>query len=309
MFSVFTPTLSLYATDPLLYRILLIAQVKLSRSAHKVTDVHLQMTIVDGFSAAHRYWVKEWSVEQNRAVFGKCAREGGHGHNYEVRATFELRENRSIDEARTRLHAVLEQVDHKNLNLDTSLFIHRQPTTENICVVIFSMLRDTLPDFATLIRVCVLESEDLWATTEGKPEVSVGRRVSFSASHRLWSSALSESENARIFGKCANANGHGHNYTLEIEVCGIPDPVTGFVVPLTLLDEAIRQVITEWDHARLDTETPDFVALNPTGENISLVAWRNLQRSLSAPRISYLRLWETPKIYFEVFPLRNAFHG
>jgi 6-pyruvoyltetrahydropterin/6-carboxytetrahydropterin synthase len=58
------------------------------------------------------------------------------------------------------------------------------------------------------------------------------RRATFSASHYYWNPAWTEEKNEQVFGRCANRNGHGHNYTLEVTVAGEPDPVTGFVVDL-----------------------------------------------------------------------------
>ena len=63
------------------------------------------------------------------------------------------------------------------------------------------------------------------------------RKAEFSAAHYYWNEAWSAEENARVFGKCANRNGHGHNYTLEVTVAGDVDPVTGFVVDLKELKD------------------------------------------------------------------------
>jgi 6-pyruvoyltetrahydropterin/6-carboxytetrahydropterin synthase len=261
-------------------------------------------TIKDGFSAAHRYWVRDWSAEQNEAVFGKCSRPSGHGHNYEVDATMDLRDSLNPDAAAATLHQVLELLDHKHLNLDTPYFADRQPTTENISALLYTLLQESLSDHAELYQVRVAESDDLWAVSDGTQELRLGRSASFSASHRLWTPTLSDRENARIFGKCANGNGHGHNYTLEVEVAGRPEPRQdrGFVIPLSILDAAIGDLINDWDHARLDTDTTDFRTLNPTGENIAAVAYRRLERALAPQSIAYLRLWETRHIFFEVIP-------
>ena len=58
------------------------------------------------------------------------------------------------------------------------------------------------------------------------------RRATFSASHYYWNEAWPAEKNEQVFGRCANRNGHGHNYTLEVTVAGEPDAVTGFVVDL-----------------------------------------------------------------------------
>jgi 6-pyruvoyltetrahydropterin/6-carboxytetrahydropterin synthase len=63
------------------------------------------------------------------------------------------------------------------------------------------------------------------------------RKADFSAAHFYWNPAWSEAENFRVFGKCANRLGHGHNYTLEVTVAGEIDPVSGFVVDLKHPDD------------------------------------------------------------------------
>ena len=87
------------------------------------------------------------------------------------------------------------------------------------------------------------------------------RRATFSASHYYWNPAWSEERNAQVFGRCANRNGHGHNYTLEVTVVGDPDPVTGFVVDLKWLKDVIeREVLAAFDHRHLNLEVPEFIA-------------------------------------------------
>src|SRR5499427_1070402 len=109
------------------------------------------------------------------------------------------------------------------------------------------------------------------------------RKMEFCASHLYHNPALSAEENKRIFGKCNNPNGHGHNYTLEVTVAGEPDPVTGFVVDLKWLKDVIeREVLAAWDHRHFNLEVPEFAAAMPTSENIAVAAWRRLQPAIIA---------------------------
>jgi 6-pyruvoyltetrahydropterin/6-carboxytetrahydropterin synthase len=86
----------------------------------------------------------------------------------------------------------------------------------------------------------------------------------------------------KVFGRCANRNGHGHNYTLEVTVAGTPDPVTGFVVDLKWLKDVMeREVLTAYDHRHLNLEVPEFKTAIPTTENIAIAAWRRLEPSLA----------------------------
>ena len=135
--------------------------------------------------------------------------------------------------------------------------------------------------------------------------VFLTRRATFSASHYYWNEAWSAEKNEQVFGRCANRNGHGHNYTLEVTVAGEPDPVTGFVVDLKWLKDVIEQeVLVAYDHRHLNLEVPEFAAgkLIPTTENIALAAWRRLDAPVSAAagaQLSRIRVYETPEIFAE----------
>jgi 6-pyruvoyltetrahydropterin/6-carboxytetrahydropterin synthase len=133
--------------------------------------------------------------------------------------------------------------------------------------------------------------------------VELTRRATFSASHYYWNDAWSAEKNAQVFGRCANRNGHGHNYILEVTVAGTPDPVTGFVVDLKWLKDVIeRDVLAAYDHRHLNLEVPEFKSAIPTTENIAIAAWRRLEPSLAelkSTRLRRVRVYETPEIFAE----------
>ncbi|MGB6934416.1 MAG: 6-carboxytetrahydropterin synthase, partial [Acidobacteriaceae bacterium] len=107
--------------------------------------------------------------------------------------------------------------------------------------------------------------------------VLLTRKAEFSAAHYYWNDGWSQQENEKVFGKCANRNGHGHNYTLEVTVAGEVDPVSGFVVDLKALKDVIdREVIQVYDHRHLNLEVPEFRAAIPTTENIAIAIWKRL---------------------------------
>ncbi|MCI0821228.1 MAG: 6-carboxytetrahydropterin synthase [Chloroflexi bacterium] len=113
------------------------------------------------------------------------------------------------------------------------------------------------------------------------PLVHLSRRYSFSASHRLYTDHLSFEENEAIFGRCANPNGHGHNYGLTVTVAGPVDVPTGFVMPLDELDAIVRRdVLDAYDHRYLNLDVEDYVDLVPTGENIARRVWERLEGDL-----------------------------
>jgi 6-pyruvoyltetrahydropterin/6-carboxytetrahydropterin synthase len=109
-------------------------------------------------------------------------------------------------------------------------------------------------------------------------------------------------ENERVFGRCANRNGHGHNYTLEVTVVGEPDPVTGFVVDLKWLKDVMeREVLAAFDHRHLNLEVPEFAAgkLIPTSENIAIAAWKRMEACSFGSGWSAVEpcaVYETPEI-------------
>lgn len=138
--------------------------------------------------------------------------------------------------------------------------------------------------------------------------VFLTRRATFSASHYYWNEAWTEEKNRRVFGRCANRNGHGHNYTLEVTVAGEPDAVTGFVVDLKWLKDTMeREVLSAWDHRHLNLEAPEFQSVNPTTENIAIAAWKRLAPAIDKAsgtgtggvRLSRIRVYETPEIFAE----------
>ena len=94
--------------------------------------------------------------------------------------------------------------------------------------------------------------------------IELTRRATFSASHYYWNDAWPAEKNEQVFGRCANRNGHGHNYTLEVTVAGEPDPVTGFVVDLKWLKDVMeREVLAAYDHRHLNLEVPEFAKAIP----------------------------------------------
>jgi 6-pyruvoyltetrahydropterin/6-carboxytetrahydropterin synthase len=124
------------------------------------------------------------------------------------------------------------------------------------------------------------------------------RRADFSASHYYWVDAWTAEENERVFGKCSNRNGHGHNYTLEVTVEGEVDATSGFVVDLKKLKEIIeRKVLSDFDHRHLNLEVPEFKHLLPTAENVAIVIWDRLFPRLVGARLQRVRVYEMPDLF------------
>lgn len=122
----------------------------------------------------------------------------------------------------------------------------------------------------------------------------VTRRMTFAAGHRLHNEALSAEENRRLYGKCNNPNGHGHNFVVEVTVAGEIDPRTGMVFNLRDLKKVMAEVIEEGlDHKNLNLDVPAFKGVIPTAENIAAVLWRLLRERLPQGALHEVRLIET----------------
>lgn len=128
--------------------------------------------------------------------------------------------------------------------------------------------------------------------------ISLTRKAEFSAAHYYWNDAWSKEKNEEVFGRCANRNGHGHNYTLEVTVTGSVDPVTGFVVDLKALKEVMeREVVGVYDHRHLNLEVPEFAKKVPTTENIAIAIWRRLDGKIPGARLERVRVYEMPDLF------------
>lgn len=126
--------------------------------------------------------------------------------------------------------------------------------------------------------------------------VRVTRRLHFSAGHRLHRPDWDEERNREVFGACSNPTGHGHNYDLEVTVEGEIDPETGFVLDLKRLKELVKEmVISDMDHANLNSDVEWLDGRNPTAENLSVAIWNRLEGRLDGAELVSVKLWETDR--------------
>jgi 6-pyruvoyltetrahydropterin/6-carboxytetrahydropterin synthase len=133
--------------------------------------------------------------------------------------------------------------------------------------------------------------------------VYLTRRETFNAAHRLYNNHWSEEKNDSVFGKCANRNWHGHNYTLFITVKGEPDPETGFITNVKNLSKIMKQyVVDKLDHSNLNMDV-DFIPknLHPTTENLVKLIWQQLEPHIEGCKLHCIKLYETENIYAEYF--------
>ena len=131
-------------------------------------------------------------------------------------------------------------------------------------------------------------------------KVAVFRKEHFNAAHRLFCADWSDAENKRVFGACSNPNYHGHNYELVVQVNGVPDPITGFVINTKDLSILVaEEVISRFDHKNLNLDTEVFKNLNPTAENIAIVIYNLLRPKISETLDLKIRLYETERNFVD----------
>lgn len=137
--------------------------------------------------------------------------------------------------------------------------------------------------------------------------IYVSRQEHFNAAHKLYNPAWSEEKNAEIFGPCANANWHGHNFDLIVTVKGEPNPETGFVIDLKKLSVLIREKITDKvDHKNLNLDVDFMAGKMASTEILAYEFWKILEPHifrLSDGRgvLHSIKLYETPRNYVEYF--------
>ena len=134
------------------------------------------LTRIERFNAAHKLWVKQWSEEENFAVFGKCANKNWHGHNYYLHVTVQGKPNVLtgfvLDAKKLggliREH-VTDKLDHSNLNLDVDFIPeHLQPTTENLVMLIWQQLAPHIEEGVQLHKIKLIETETIYAEYYGE---------------------------------------------------------------------------------------------------------------------------------------------
>jgi 6-pyruvoyltetrahydropterin/6-carboxytetrahydropterin synthase len=126
----------------------------------------------------------------------------------------------------------------------------------------------------------------------------------FNAAHRLYNEHWSEEQNLSVFGKCSNANWHGHNYELHVTIKGQPNPDTGFVFNAKTLGDLIKDVVVEKvDHRNLNLDVDFMKGVFTSAENFAMGIWDQLKPHIekNGAQLHCVKLLETPRIYVEYF--------
>ena len=236
------------------------------------------------FAAAHRYIKPEWDEAKNRAVFGLCYNPPAHGHNYmlEVTVSGEVDPKTgmviNLFDLKRVLLAVIEEFDHKNLNLDMPYFKDQIPTSENFARVLWTKL-NAQQDIGTLHTIRLCEDEDLYAevTAAGGLDVaSVTRRYSFTA---------------------VQDGNQGREWDCFVTVHGRIDPVTGMVTDLGALDRLVQdQVVKVFDRQDLCLV---LGAEHITGEQLAERIWTSLVSGIAVGTLANIRLVQSRDLTFD----------
>lgn len=134
--------------------------------------------------------------------------------------------------------------------------------------------------------------------------VYITRRETFNAAHKLWRPDWSEEKNWEVFGKCSNANWHGHNFTIYVTVKGKPNPDTGFVINLKDLSVLIKELVVEpLDHKNLNIDVPFLAGMLASTENMVIQIWEQIKEPISkmGGELAKIKLVETENNFVEYF--------
>jgi 6-pyruvoyltetrahydropterin/6-carboxytetrahydropterin synthase len=134
--------------------------------------------------------------------------------------------------------------------------------------------------------------------------IHITRKEHFNAAHKLWREEWSEEKNREVFGKCANPNWHGHNYSLFVTVKGNPNPETGFVADLKELSSLIRRLITEeLDHKNINLDVEWMKGKMASTEILAVEIWKRLFTEVEklGCRLHSIKLFETDNNSVEYF--------
>ncbi|QKJ33081.1 6-carboxytetrahydropterin synthase [Mucilaginibacter mali] len=130
--------------------------------------------------------------------------------------------------------------------------------------------------------------------------ITLCRAFHFNAAHRLHNPHWTDEQNREVFGKCNNANYHGHNYQLIVKITGAVDPETGYVMDMRALKDIVEaNVIERFDHKSLNLDTKEFEHLNPTAEHIAYVIYNVLRPMVDGDKKITIVLYETERNFVE----------
>ena len=131
-------------------------------------------------------------------------------------------------------------------------------------------------------------------------KATLTKRTEFCSSHRYHNPNWDDAKNKDVFGPCNNEHSHGHNYMLEVTLCGDIDPINGMIINLYDLKIYLWDVLKEFDHKNLNLDTPYFTERIPTTENLAVTLWKQLEQHSHMPPLDRIRLYEDHTLFADV---------
>ncbi len=178
-------------------------------------------------------------------------------------------------------------------------------THDVYCTSIYDILSWAGRSFVSIFDNCTLskvkleyDDNNYSVLTGSLNMITITRIYELAAAHRLWNDQWDSEKNFQEFGKCANPNGHGHNYTLEVSVRCDKDDINSYGLEVDQLDALVEMhVIDKLDHKNLCLDIPEMKGMVPTVENMVVVVWEMLEDKIINGKLSNLRIWETQNTY------------
>jgi 6-pyruvoyltetrahydropterin/6-carboxytetrahydropterin synthase len=193
----------------------------------------------------------------------------------------------------------IKQIDAAVRSRAFDLLADQSKPVGRLMLDLFNRLQDCWPPGVRLqsLLLCANPYLSFSAIKSELPMVRLSKKFEFSAAHRLHNPKLNDDENRRLFGKCNNPHGHGHNYELQVTLLADESPID---VPA--MEQIVGQtVLDRFDHRNLNTELAEFRELIPTVENIAMTIYRLLKPKFTGPasKLASVTVWETPKTWCE----------
>jgi len=167
-----------------------------------------------------------------------------------------------------------------------------------LCNVWKTIEKDFLPAKIDSLTIELMPKRTLAIKEKGGDMLYFSEKFEFSASHTLWNDKFSDEENEKVFGKCANRKGHGHNYIVEVTIRGLtPGPVPGGINAGAFENLVEQQFIRIVDHKNLNVDVKHFKKVSPTVENIAEFAFRSLKDKLKPLLLDCVTVWENDRTF------------
>ncbi|MDD5460005.1 MAG: 6-carboxytetrahydropterin synthase [Phycisphaerae bacterium] len=159
--------------------------------------------------------------------------------------------------------------------------------------------KDFLPARIDSLSVELMPARKIGIKEKDGGMLYFSEKFEFSASHTLWNDKLSDDENEKIFGKCANRTGHGHNYIVEVTIKKSQQSRdSNGAVKAAVFEQIVNnQFIRLVDHKNLNTDVEYFKKTNPTVENIAEFAFNQLAEKFKPLDLDCVTVWENDRTF------------